>query len=520
MKKRNFTYIRPALYCGGFLLCFSAGFAPAKVPAAQEEKTETEFLTEQADSETDLLTEEAGSETDLLTEEANIFSMELRKELLRLRIRYGEDFTFARTLPEAPGSSDTEPADGLRPSVLLPVSACRLLPGCPLPTQAKNIETLEQRLTILTESYSGNWSVYVKNLTTDESFVIQDVPMKSASVMKLFILGTVYDALENQELERTSEITDLMTNMICNSSNEASNRLLAILGDGSYADGIAKVNSYISRNGYSSSTHEYNGFDNSATVCDPNHFNQVSARDCGELLERIYHRELSSRRVCNEIEALMLNQHTRYKIPAGLPEGIEVGNKTGEMDTVENDVAVVYGTYSDYILCVLSNDWNSKDGAISHIQEISSIVYNFFDDASYYQDTAADSFSQLLQLYMEEQTAAETADDTITEYVIVPDEEADGSQYVLLPGDEASAPDTLLTDDAAADGSSDPFLTDDAAADDSLSILIRDAETGARYRIFLGNTAVEEEMEETELSLDGEASLEMDQAFPLLENPQ
>lgn len=469
MKKRNHTCLKPFLYCCGFLLCFSAASTTEAFPAEQ---------------------------TDIA-----LSDLEQNRELLRLRIRYGEDFTFARALPDAPVSSDTEAGGGLRPSVLLPLSACRLLPGCPLPEQVKDIETLEQRLTALTQSYSGNWSVYVKNLTTDESFSIQDVPMKSASVMKLFILGTVYEAMENGELERTSEITDLITSMICDSSNEASNRLLSILGDGSYADGIAKVNSYIDRSGYSSSTHEYNGFDNSDTICDPDHFNQVSARDCGELLERIYHREIFSRQICNEIESLMLNQHTRYKIPAGLPEGVETGNKTGEMDTVENDVAVIYGTYGDYILCVLSNDWNSKDEAISHIQEISSIVYDFFDDASYYQDSAPDSFSLLYRLFMEEQAAAASTDsDSIPEYVLVPDDTQEDVQYVIHPGD-----------------------TEDDAADDSLPLLIRDAESGSLYRVFVDNTEKETEAEaeeESEPSASEENALEIGQAFPVLELPQ
>ena len=32
------------------------------------------------------------------------------------------------------------------------------------------------------------------------------------------------------------------------------------------------------------------------------------------------------------------------------------GNKTGEMDTTENDAAIIYGKYCDYILVVLSSD--------------------------------------------------------------------------------------------------------------------------------------------------------------------
>ncbi len=229
------------------------------------------------------------------------------------------------------------------------------------------------------DKYDGDWSVYVKNLKTDESFVVNDRPMKSASVMKLFILGTVYKAIEAGELKRTDEVVSLVNSMITASDNEASNRLLYLLGNSSYADGIAQVDAFIEKYGFSDMTVEYNGFNNSNTVLDPGHNNQVSAKDCGKLLEDVYRRTWVNRMAASEIEQMMLNQQTRYKIPAGLPEGVSCGNKTGEMDTTENDAAVVYGKECDYILVILSSDWGSKDQAISRIASMSSMVYKFLN---------------------------------------------------------------------------------------------------------------------------------------------
>jgi beta-lactamase class A len=228
--------------------------------------------------------------------------------------------------------------------------------------------------------YDGDWSVYVRNLNTDERFVVNDQPMKSASIMKLFIMGTVYKAIDEGALARTSEVMDLMNQMITVSDNESSNRLLYLLGDGSYEAGIAVVNQFIQEYGFSDMTVEYNGFNNSATVTDSSSFNQVSAKDCGKLLEDIYRRTWVNRSVSNEIEQMLLNQHTRYKIPAGLPDGVLCGNKSGEMDTTENDAAIVYAEECDYILVVLSSDWNSKDEAISRIASISSVVYEYLTE--------------------------------------------------------------------------------------------------------------------------------------------
>lgn len=243
----------------------------------------------------------------------------------------------------------------------------------------RSLALLQTMLRTRLEAYDGDWSIYVKNLSTDESFVINDRPMKSASVMKLFIMGTVYKAFESGELARTDETMALMDSMITASDNEASNQLLYLLGDSSYEAGIDMVNEFVGEYGFSDMTIEYNGFNNSATVMDSGHSNQVAAKDCGKLLEDIYRREWVNRSVSNEIEGMLLNQGTRYKIPAGLPDGVLCGNKTGEMETTENDAAIIYGEECDYILVVLSSDWNSKDEAISRIASISQTVYSFLN---------------------------------------------------------------------------------------------------------------------------------------------
>ncbi|MDO4322896.1 MAG: serine hydrolase [Lachnospiraceae bacterium] len=246
-------------------------------------------------------------------------------------------------------------------------------------SSVRNFTLLQKMIENRVAEYDGEWSVYVKNLNTGESIIVNDQPMKSASVMKLFIMGTVYKAIEAGELERTDEVMSLMNNMITVSDNEASNQLLYLLGDSSYEDGIAEVDAFISEYGFSDMTVEYNGFNNSATVTDSNNFNQVSAKDCGKLLEDVYRRNWVNRSVSNEIEEMLLDQHTRYKIPAGLPEGVLCGNKTGEMDNTENDAAIIYSGDCDYILVVLSSDWNSKDETISRIASLSSMVYGFLN---------------------------------------------------------------------------------------------------------------------------------------------
>ena len=333
--------------------------------AENETASETELGSGSEARETD-------TETDTDTEAAGLNPEALDKEWKHLQTQYGENFLFP--MAAAAADPDRLPLPELKYTMQLR-GYDAVLQWKP----EKTLQNLKQQLEDQIAGYDGEWSVYCKNLTTEESFVIHDSPMKSASVMKLFIMGTVYTAFENGELSRTDEIVELLHNMIVYSDNSASNALLAKLGNGNYADGIAKVDAFIDSHGFSDMTVEYNGFNDPATNTSTDHFNQVAAKDCGKLLEDIYRRTWVNRTVSNEMESLLLSQDTRYKIPAGLPEGVLCGNKTGEMDTTENDAAIIYGKDCDYILVVLSSDWGSKDQAISRIAELSRITYQYLN---------------------------------------------------------------------------------------------------------------------------------------------
>ena len=341
--------------------------------SADEAKSDGETSAEnETASETELESGSEAQETETNTEAAGLNPEALDKEWKHLQAQYGENFLFP--MAAAAADPDTVPLPELKYAMQL-----RGYDAVVQWRPEKTLQNLKQQLEEQIAGYDGEWSVYCKNLTTEESFVIHDSPMKSASVMKLFIMGTVYTAFENGELSRTDEILELLHNMIVYSDNSASNELLSKLGNGNYADGIAKVDAFIESHEFSNMTVEYNGFNDPATNTSTDHFNQVAAKDCGKLLEDIYRRTWVNRTVSNEMESLLLSQDTRYKIPAGLPEGVLCGNKTGEMDTTENDAAIIYGKDCDYILVVLSSDWDSKDQAISRIAELSRITYQYLN---------------------------------------------------------------------------------------------------------------------------------------------
>ena len=136
----------------------------------------------------------------------------------------------------------------------------RLLRSCPLPVLPKDMHRLYDQTKQLTDGFDGEWSVYVQNLSTGQTMVMNDRPLNSASVMKLFIMETLYEAFAEGTVPRNEDTVYLLRNMIINSSNESSNRLLEILGNGDLAAGVSKVNDFILSHGYTPETIIYNGF--------------------------------------------------------------------------------------------------------------------------------------------------------------------------------------------------------------------------------------------------------------------
>lgn len=69
--------------------------------------------------------------------------------------------------------------------------------------------------------------------------------------------------------------------------------------------------------------------------------NLVTAHDLALLMAGIANRTLAGEDACVEIEAVLAAQEHRDMIPAGLPPGTYVANKTGWVDGVVHDIALV-----------------------------------------------------------------------------------------------------------------------------------------------------------------------------------
>lgn len=222
---------------------------------------------------------------------------------------------------------------------------------------------------------NGEWAVYYKNLKDDKAVTINSKRMVSASLIKLFIMGTVYSKINSGELKRTNEIDNLLEKMITISHNDSSNTLVEIAGGGDFKYGMSQVNNYAMMLECLDTEQQRNMLDSRPKPIKEQ--NYTSVKDCGVLLEKMYKGELVSKEYDKEMLDLMLHQQRTWKIPAGLPKGTKVANKTGELSDTENDVAIVFTDKADYILCVMSNNVNSVGNAQNSISKISTVVYDY-----------------------------------------------------------------------------------------------------------------------------------------------
>lgn len=241
------------------------------------------------------------------------------------------------------------------------------------------LSSLKKSLESMVKKYPGTWSVYVKNLKTGDVINLNEKSMYPASTIKAFVMASIYDQINSKKLSYSATVKNLLKQMITVSDNEACNQLVRYHSKNrSFVSGAGEVNKYLKKNGYTNTGCHHTLPMSSSSIISDGQYNASSVKDCGVLLEKIYKGTCVSKKYSKEMLNLLLAQTRRWKIPAGIPSGIRVANKTGETSSVQHDMAIVYGKKTDYIICVFSSGAGEGNG-ISGIRSISRKVYEYLN---------------------------------------------------------------------------------------------------------------------------------------------
>ena len=246
-----------------------------------------------------------------------------------------------------------------------------------------SMDNLLKQVQSLLPADNGTWSVYVCNLAKNTEGAINDQKMQAASLIKLYIMGAVYENYDSlAQSHSTDELDSNISSMITVSDNDAANALVNWLGNGDDGAGMAKVNEFCQNHDFTSTQ-----MNRMLLSGNENGDNYTSARDCGTFLKEIY--QISNGTISDSTlpnaEAMYYQlkmQQRKNKIPAQLPEGVHTANKTGELDTVENDAAIIFDTAKgiNLIVCFMSQDLTDTEAARQTIAADARAIYGYYNE--------------------------------------------------------------------------------------------------------------------------------------------
>ncbi|MBR2528527.1 MAG: serine hydrolase [Blautia sp.] len=355
-----------------------------------EEKAEEAAPEEKAEEETEAATEEkaeeeaeAAPEETAAGEEAELFSAAQEEEPME---------------PEKPAQTGSETEDQAEGTLSAPQEASAFTQqgeGEDRSTIEANFNEIATRVFNLLNTGNGTWAFYMRDIADDIGGNINSHSMQSASLIKLFIMGAVYENYDSLTAAYGKDIIDTkLYDMITVSDNDAANYLVGCLGDGDTQVGMQMVNAYCQQYGY-------NNTSMGRLLLQSNEYgdNYTSVLDCGKFLNAVYQTAKGTAVQADgsfqdgssistplalphgsDMFSLLSQQTKRNKIPALLPDGVQVANKTGELGNVENDAGIIYDTENghDIILVFMSENVVATGEAQNTIAQASAEIYNFY----------------------------------------------------------------------------------------------------------------------------------------------
>lgn len=260
------------------------------------------------------------------------------------------------------------------PTSASPVAAATSTPPSPTTTVSTSgtlshqAAVLQQQLEQKLAGFSGSWQVFVQPLTgTATVLEINSHPQPGASLLKLFVMLAVFDQIEQGQFAGENP-DSLLQQMITVSSNSAANLLLKQLGNGNIETGFAVVNTTAKKYGFTDTSLADSFHDDGSGLATAK---LTSARDTGLFLVKAYQGQLPH---SDQMLALLKQQQRNTKISLGIPAGVTVAHKTGEVPGVENDAGIIYADSSPFVLTVLTNEISAST-ARTQIGQVASLVY-------------------------------------------------------------------------------------------------------------------------------------------------
>lgn len=226
-------------------------------------------------------------------------------------------------------------------------------------------------------AYPGHTAVVFSDLAKDTRVEFEpEARFESASLVKLPILAELYRQfevgehtpeetvvlLESQKKGGSGKLKDapegsqhslrsLGEVMVTESDNTATQMLTDLLGK-------EKIQTAATGMGMVGTTVQRDIFDFEAI--DAGRDNYITAKDAALFLEQLARQELPGSQPMSE---MLERQKRNDMIGKGFPPGVRVAHKTGELDGILHDAAIIYAPRGNFILVCLSDQVSDKESA-------------------------------------------------------------------------------------------------------------------------------------------------------------
>lgn len=314
-----------------------------------------------------------------------------------------------------PASRRSRPRFHRRTGVLLVLlSAATLRAQAPDPPAPRDL--MLKRMGQIVSEFEGDVCLAVRNLKTGETIEERsDERVRTASVIKFPImvevfyqahegklrLGEVLEVAADNQVVGSGVLKDLhlglkltlrdaVVLMIVLSDNSATNLVIDRVG-------IDKVNDRMRKLGLVQ-TQLFKKVFKPATGVQTEETKKfglgvTTAREMMTLMEKLARRELVSREASEEMLSILRKQHDQDEVPRYLYPGetrraeLKIANKTGALDDLRNDVALVETPRGDYVFSVFCQNardrrWIPENAASVTIARLARLLFDYFWDAA------------------------------------------------------------------------------------------------------------------------------------------
>jgi beta-lactamase class A len=254
-----------------------------------------------------------------------------------------------------------------------------LIPGAPA---AASTAELVQHLDQLVSAFPGGAGLWIADPNTGKTLYSHDAdePIITASLYKLAVLTEAERRVDAGQLRYGDTITIEDEDITEDGSFEAAGTELTL-------DQALEAMITISDNGAALALWHVLGPENiNATLrklgiadfhvfTDWNEDNVATPRAIGALLTLLAKRQLVSAAASDRMLARLQRQQINDRLPAGLPEGVVVAHKTGNLPGLTHDAGIIFTPAGPRVVVAMT--WDAYDlDAYAFIANVASIVYS------------------------------------------------------------------------------------------------------------------------------------------------